>query len=334
MVLVTGGTGLIGSHLLFELAQNEEKVRAIYRNPKAIDKVLKLFRFYNDEQFQFLFDKIEWVSCDILDVVTLDDVIKGCSGVYHCAALVSFHRVDFHQLMKINREGTANIVNACLDNNIRKLAYVSSTAAIGGANIVDMVSEDLKWKQSETTSGYAISKYSAEKEVWRGVEEGLDVVIVNPSVVIGAGNWNESSLTIFKTIENGLKFYTNGANAFVDARDVAKTLSQLMKSEIKNERFLCIGENARFIDLFHLIAKRINKKAPSILVKPWLAGLTWRVAALISLLTGKKATITKESANSAFNVTKYANTKIKDALNYEFYTLEEMVDNAVKGRLL
>ncbi len=333
MVFVTGGTGLIGSHLLFELVQKEEKVRAIYRNPNAIDKVLKLFKYYNNDNSQFLFDKIEWVSCDILDVVTLDEVIKDCSDVYHCAALVSFHRNDFNQLMKINREGTANIVNACLDNNIRKLAYVSSTAAIGGANLADLVTEDLKWKQSENTSGYAISKYSAEKEVWRGVEEGLDIVIVNPSVVIGAGNWNESSLTIFKTIENGLKFYTSGSNAFVDARDVTKTLVQLMESEIKNERFLCVGENAKFIDLFHLISKRINKKPPYILVQSWLASLTWRVAALVSLLTGKRSTITKESATSAFNVTKYSNTKIKTALNHEFYTLEQMVDNAVNGRL-
>lgn len=333
MVFVTGGTGLIGSHLLFELVQKEEKVRAIYRNPNAIDKVLKLFKYYNNDNSQFLFDKIEWVSCDILDVVTLDEVIKDCSDVYHCAALVSFHRNDFNQLMKINREGTANIVNACLDNNIRKLAYVSSTAAIGGANLADLVTEDLKWKQSENTSGYAISKYSAEKEVWRGVEEGLDIVIVNPSVVIGAGNWNESSLTIFKTIENGLKFYTSGSNAFVDARDVTKTLVQLMESEIKNERFLCVGENAKFIDLFHLISKRIDKKPPYILVQSWLASLTWRVAALVSLLTGKRSTITKESATSAFNVTKYSNTKIKTALNHEFYTLEQMVDNAVNGRL-
>lgn len=333
MVFVTGGTGLIGSHLLFELVQKEEKVRAIYRNPNAIDKVLKLFKYYNNDNSQFLFDKIEWVSCDILDVVTLDEVIKDCSDVYHCAALVSFHRNDFNQLMKINREGTANIVNACLDNNIRKLAYVSSTAAIGGANLADLVTEDLKWKQSENTSGYAISKYSAEKEVWRGVEEGLDIVIVNPSVVIGAGNWNESSLTIFKTIENGLKFYTSGSNAFVDARDVTKTLVQLMESEIKNERFLCVGENAKFIDLFHLISKRIDKKPPYILVQSWLASLTWRVAALVSLLTGKRSTITKESATSAFNITKYSNTKIKTALNHEFYTLEQMVDNAVNGRL-
>lgn len=333
MVFVTGGTGLIGSHLLFELVQKEEKVRAIYRNPNAIDKVLKLFKYYNNDNSQFLFDKIEWVSCDILDVVTLDEVIKDCSDVYHCAALVSFHRNDFNQLMKINREGTANIVNACLGNNIRKLAYVSSTAAIGGANLADLVTEDLKWKQSENTSGYAISKYSAEKEVWRGVEEGLDIVIVNPSVVIGAGNWNESSLTIFKTIENGLKFYTSGSNAFVDARDVTKTLVQLMESEIKNERFLCVGENAKFIDLFHLISKRINKKPPYILVQSWLASLTWRVAALVSLLTGKRSTITKESATSAFNVTKYSNAKIKTALNHEFYTLEQMVDNAVNGRL-
>ncbi len=334
MVLVTGGTGLIGSHLLFELAQSDLQIRAIYRNDKAIDKVLKLFQFYNDKNAESLFKKIEWVECDILDIITLDEVMKGCTKVYHCAAFISYHKQDFNQLMKVNREGTANIVNACLENNIEKLAYVSSTAAIGGSTIVDVVTETTKWKQDGEESGYAISKYSAEKEVWRGVEEGLDVVIVNPCVVIGAGDWNESSLTIFKTIEKGLKFYTNGANAFVDARDVAKILQQLMNSEIKNERYLCIGENAKFIDLFKLIAKRINQKAPSILVRPWLAGLTWRITALISLLTGKKSSITKQTSKSAFNTTKYSNEKVKTALNYQFYNLEEMVENAVKGKLV
>lgn len=332
MILVTGGTGLLGSHLLFNLTEQGTPIKALYRNKKKCENVLKIFKFYDSINGQKRFDLIIWVECDVLDVVSLHEEMIGCQYVYHCAAIVSFHKTDFYDMMKTNRQGTANVVNSCLENNVLKLCYVSSTAAIGGEGEL-IISEETKWKQSPTTSGYSISKYSAEKEVWRGVEEGLDVVIVNPCVIIGAGDWNESSLTIFKTISGGLKFYTNGANAFVDVRDVSSIMVQLMKSTIKNERFLCISENTSFKKLFDQIALNLNKKSPSILIKPWLMGLTWRFIWLFTKLIGKKSAITRETARSAFGTTVYDNSKITKALNYKFHSLEEMVENAVKGKI-
>jgi len=332
MIFVTGGTGLLGSHLLFELTKSDTPVKAIFRNASTLETVKRVFQYYDKENGLTSFNSVRWVKCDVLDVVTLSEEMEGCSHVYHCAAIVSFHRRDFNKIMKVNREGTANVVNCALDLGIEKLCYVSSTAAIGNGSNDPIVTEETKWKQSPTTSGYSIAKYSAEKEVWRGIEEGLNAVIVNPCVIIGAGDWNESSMTMFKTVQNGLKFYTEGENAFVDARDIAEIMQKLMSSDIKNERFLCIGENAAFKTLFDKIAVRLNKKPPTILVKPWLMGITWRLMALISLLPKIKSPITQETARSAFGKTVYSNEKVKAALGFEFRGLDEMVENAVSGK--
>ena len=332
MIFVTGGTGLLGSHLLFELTKSATPVKAIFRNASKLEVVKRVFKFYDQQNGLERFNSIQWVNCDVLDVVTLAEEMEGSSHVYHCAAIVSFHRRDFNAIMKVNREGTANVVNCALDLGVEKLCFVSSTAAIGNGNNDPIVTEETKWKQSPTTSGYSIAKYSAEKEVWRGIEEGLNAVIVNPCVIIGAGDWNESSMTMFRTIDKGLKFYTEGENAFVDARDIAEIMQKLMLSDIQNERFLCIGENAAFKTLFDKIALRLNKKQPTILVKPWLMGITWRLMALISLLPRIKSPITQETARSAFGKTVYSNEKIKKALDFKFRTLDEMVENAVRGR--
>jgi len=330
MIFVTGGTGLLGSHLLFELTKSDTPVKAIFRNASKLEIVKRVFQYYDQQNGLTRFNSIQWVNCDVLDIVTLAEEMEGCTHVYHCAAIVSFHKRGFNTIMKVNREGTANIVNCALDLGIEKLCYVSSTAAIGNGNNDPIVTEQTKWKQSPTTSGYSITKYSAEKEVWRGIEEGLNAVIVNPCVIIGAGDWNESSMTMFKTVQNGLKFYTEGENAFVDARDIAVIMQKLMLSDIKNERFLCIGENTAFKTLFDKIAAQLNKKGPTILVKPWLMGITWRLMALISLLPKIKSPITQETARSAFGKTAYSNEKVKAALDFKFRGLDEMVENAVR----
>lgn len=335
MIFVTGGTGLVGSHLLVELAQKHDQITAIYRDPVKISTVEKLFHYYLGSAAAIYFKKINWEFCNVLDVPRLGELLPGHKTVYHCAAIVSFKRRDFSKMMKINREGTANMVNLSLDLGIEHFCYVSSTAAVGDKDISpnELVDEDGKWILTEETSGYAISKYSAEKEVWRGIEEGLKAVIVNPSVVIGAGDWKESSMVIFKTIANGLSFYSPGANAFVDARDVAKIMISLVQKGITGERFLCIGENASFLTLFTLIANRLNKKPPKYKVNYFLMSVVWRISVFWSAITFSSPTVTKSSALSAFNDKKFSNKKLVNELNYSFYTLKDSVDNAVKGRV-
>jgi nucleoside-diphosphate-sugar epimerase len=332
MVKVIGGTGLVGSHLLCELAKSETEIIASYRTRSKIDKVKKVFDFYFGEDSSGNWSKIKWQKVDVNDIVSLEDFINSGDEVYHCAALVSFSRKDFNQLMKINREGTTNIVNVCIDKNIKKLCYVSSTAAITGGD-VDSVSEESKWKRSDDTSAYSISKYGAEREVWRGIEEGLTAVIVNPCVILGAGDWNESSLTILKQIERGLSFYPPGANAIVDARDIAKCMVNLTKSEVKSERFLLIGENTTFKSLFDQIAMAMGKNKPKFSVG--LVGLTIAryLMGFWSFLRRKHTPITKDTVNSSLSTTVYSNDKIIKELNYTFFTLQDTIANALKGKI-
>lgn len=333
MILVTGGTGLLGGHLLIELTRNSTAVRAIYRDKNRLTQLEKLFQYYYGPVWKDHFERIEWVQGDILDLPSLENAMEGVDTIYHCAALVSFAKRDFFTLMKVNREGTANVVNTALYKGVKTLCYVSSTAAIGGQSDT-ITSESTKWKQSPKTSGYSISKYSAEKEVWRGVEEGLDCVIVNPCLIFGAGNWEESSLTIFRTIEKGLKFYTSGKNAIVDARDVAEIMVKLTNSEIRNERFLCIGENIAFKDLLSEVATQMGKKPPTINTPKWLLGMAWRISGFTAWIRGTKPAVTRDSARNAFHVMHYDASKVKDRLNFTFRPLSETIENSIKGRIV
>jgi len=333
MVLVTGGTGLLGSHVLFKLTSENGPIRALYRNPHRKDLVKSVFNYYDPENGSERYKKIEWFKGDILDIASLEEGMKNISLVYHCAGLVSFEKRKFNELMKVNREGTANVVNCCLSSGVEKLCHVSSTAALGGTP-TELIKEEVKWKKGPETSGYSISKYSAEKEVWRGIEEGLSAVIVNPSVIFGAGNWEESSLAIFRTVNKGLNFYTTGKNAFVDARDVADIMVQLMNSPIKNERFLCISENLHFKDLVEMIAKQLGKTPPQKAAPEWAMAIVWRMVWLISRLKGNSPTITKESASTAFKSMEYDNSKIIKALNFKFRTIADTIENTVNGRIL
>lgn len=332
MIFVTGGTGLVGSHLLVELTKKDVAITAIYRNKSKIETVKKVFDFYHKDAASQNFQKITWKKCDVLDVTLLEELMEGHKEVYHCAAIVSFKRRDFSKMIKINRYGTANMVNVALAVGINKFCYVSSTAAVGNKDIPsdELVDENGKWILTDQTSGYSVSKYSAEKEVWRGAEEGLNVAIVNPSIVFGAGDWNESSLLIFNTIKKGLRFYSPGSNAFVDARDVARIMVQLMEKNIFKDRFLCIGENAKFETVFTKIANKLGKKPPKYKVNKLLMGISWRLAVFWSVLTFSTPSITKSSAQSAFKRIKFSNKKIRETLNYEFYDLDEMIDNAVE----
>lgn len=330
MILVTGATGLLGTHVLIELSKRGESIRALKRPESDLDRVQSVFAFYFGTASSVYYDKIEWVDGDLLDIVSLENAVKNCNRVFHCAALVSFRRKDFKKLMKINKEGTANVVNVCLAEKTDHLCYVSSTAALGRSSGKDWYDESSKWESSPDNSGYAISKYSAECEVWRGIEEGLDAVIVNPSVIFGPGNWNEGSLTMFKVVRNGLRFYTSGVNGFVDARDVAFILAELSEKRIVNERFVVAGENLTYKILFEKIAVAFNVRPPSILVKPWMAALVWRIEGLLAFLFGKKPNVTRETARSSMKISQYNSDKIKQRLAFNFHSADNTIAHAVR----
>jgi dihydroflavonol-4-reductase len=321
MILVTGGTGFLGSYLLRKLVSVGEPVRALYR--KQIPSQL------SDIQ-----DKIEWVTGDITDVCALEDALVGVDRVYHCAAVVSFHPGAHAQMMKINVEGTANVVNLCLDAGVKKLVHVSSVAAIGRAKPEQIVDEDIEWVDSPNNSQYGVSKHLAEMEVWRGSAEGLDVAVVNPSIILGSGFWDDGSGMIIKNAWKEFPFYTDGVTGFVDVRDVAEIMVRLMNSDIKGQRYVIAAENWKYHDLFNELASQLGKKPPHIPVKPWLAEIVWRIEAVKTKLTGKKALLTKETARTAQLKVSYNNSKILKALpDFSFRPLKETVADMSKAYL-
>jgi len=323
MILVTGGTGLVGAHLLLHLLENGENVRAIYRKKNNIQKTKSLFQRYNKSA---LFDAIEWVHADILDVPSLEHAFVNITKVYHCAALISFDPKDENLLRKINIEGTANMVNFCLAKGVQKLCYVSSVAALGDLAAHETIrTEETEWNPEKHHSDYAISKYGAEMEIWRGQQEGLNVIIVNPGVIIGPGFEDQGSGQLIKKIKDGLTFYTLGSTGFVAVDDVVKNMYQLMESDISGERFILIAENIAFKTLFDTIADTLKVKRPSIEAKPFIMGITWRLYWIFSLFTQKTNNLSRDTARSFLSKDQYSNHKIKTTLNTSFIDVHQYI---------
>lgn len=315
MIFVTGGTGLVGSHILLKLSQQGSRFRALKRESSSLNICKKVFKYYNAIE---LYEKINWVEGDIIDIGSLEEAMQGCNMVLHCAAMVSFYPYDVDIMRKVNIEGTANVMNVALDSGIKRIGYVSSIAALGTNQNDLTINESCDFKLTKQVSNYAITKYLAEQEVWRASAEGIDVVVINPSVILGAGNWQTGSSQIFEKIYSGLKFYSTGSTGYVDVIDVAEILVKLLFSSAKNERYIVNGINLKYQDCFNKIAEVMRKPKATIKVTSFLKEFAWRIETVKSFLTGKKPLITKETANSAMSKKAYDSTKIKEFLSYEF----------------
>jgi nucleoside-diphosphate-sugar epimerase len=324
MNFIIGGTGLVGSHLLLELLNRREKVKVLKRSVSNTNQVLETFRFYTSNA-EKLFHDIEWVEGDILDFQAIELALENVSHVYHCAAMVSFSPKNKYHMLRTNVEGTANIVNACKRKPHIKLCFVSSIAAIGSAENNELIAETHMWKPGEQRSVYSISKFKSEMEVWRGIEEGLNAVIVNPSVIIGPGNWKKSSSAFFPLISNGMKYYTNGITGFVDVRDVVKIMVQLMKSEISGERFIVSSENRSFRELFATIAKYLNVKPPKYEATRSILLIGSFLDKIRSWITFSPRKISSDTISAAICKDCYSNKKVSDKLNYSFIPFETMI---------
>lgn len=328
MILVTGGTGLVGSHLLYKLLKTNNKIRAIYRREHKLALVKKVFSYYSADD-ESLFEQIEWVEADITDIPALQRAFQDIDYVYHCAAFVSFEPDKYHVLRKINIEGTANVVNLCLSHQVKKLCYVSSIAAIGHQqNPQQLITEDTNWNQDADNSVYAITKYGAEIEVWRGTQEGIDAVIINPGIIIGPGFWNSGgSSSLIKKIYKGMPYYTHGVTAYVDVDDVVRAMVLLMQSPIKNERFIVISENLSFKEFQQQTALALGVKPASKEATPLILGLGWRLDWLNRLLTGKRRRLSRQMTRSARSITKYDASKIKNALDFKFKPMQVSIED-------
>ncbi|HEY4147927.1 MAG TPA: NAD-dependent epimerase/dehydratase family protein [Chitinophagaceae bacterium] len=314
-VLVTGGTGFLGAYIIQELILKGWTVRAIRRGatqPAFIPEAI--------------WAKVEWVNCDILDVIGLGEAMEGMDAVVHSAAKLSFSRADRREMYHTNIEGTANVVNMALEQNIRRLVHVSSVAALGRTGNGETVTEKKPWEESKWNTRYAASKFRGEIEVWRSIGEGLPAVIVNPSTILGFGDWNHSSCTLFRSAWKEFPWYTEGVNGFVDVKDAAAAIVALLESDLVGERYILSSANWTFRQLFETMAAGFGKKPPSREATPLLAGIAWRSESLKSLFSGKPSILTRESARVAQSFTYFDNSKIVDALpDFQFTPLERTI---------
>jgi nucleoside-diphosphate-sugar epimerase len=317
MILVTGGSGLVGTELIKQLLAQGKKVKAIYNKTP-------LTAFNNENLCS--------VKCDILDVIRLQEIMEGITHVYHCAAIVSFNKKNIDQLYAVNINGTTNVVNTSTAAGVKKLVHVSSVSALGRLKGAQCVTEEIMWTEEDNQNIYGKSKFLAEMEVWRGIGEGLHAVIVNPSVILGGHNWNTGSTKIFKTAFEEFPWFTEGVTGFVDVRDVAKAMILLMESEIINQRFILNAENVSYKNVFTEIATSFGKKTPYKKVTPFIASLIWRMEALKSYFTGKEYLLNKETVEKALAKVYFDNTKIKKSIpGFLFRPINETIKDTCEA---
>ena len=311
MIFVTGASGLVGSHLIQSLLEKGLNVRAMYRNTIPVFKGA---------------ENVNWVKGDILEVSSLYEAMQGVRKVYHCAAIVAFTPKQADAMLQANVEGTANVVNACIENQIQKLVYVSSVAALGRIREDAPVDETMNWTPETSNSIYGKSKYLAEMEVWRGMGEGLNVAIVNPVIILGAGDWNKGSSEIFKSAYDEFPWYTKGISGFVDVLDVVAAMQLLMESDVQGQRFIISGANVEYKEVFTRIANAFGKRPPYKQVTPLLAAIVWRLEAIKGMITGKAPLLTKETAATAQAVVHFDNTKFLKAFpEFKYHTIQETI---------
>lgn len=320
MLLVTGATGFLGAQLVIQLLQTETKIRCIKRSTSTIPPKLEALNH-----------KIEWLNADCLDICDLETAFIGITKVYHCAAMVSLNAANKAKMLRNNVEGTVNIVNLCLANGVQKLIHVSSIAALGKSKNGELITENHYWDAFDINNGYAISKYLSEMEVWRGIEEGLNAVIVNPSVILGVDAGPQGTQTIFTTVKNNLKFYTSGGSGFVHVNDVARCMIFLGNSQITAQRYIINSQNYTYKTLVQQIAVAFGIAAPTKLASPFMLGIAWRLSNIKSWFTNGEAKITKDMATFASTLEAYDNQKIKNLINFNFIPVNQTIVEVAKS---
>ncbi|HBR55748.1 MAG TPA: NAD-dependent epimerase [Flavobacteriaceae bacterium] len=322
MILVTGGTGLVGSHLLYFLLKKGEKVRAIHRKNSDLHIVEKVCNYYQGD-YASIATQLEWFEANITDIPILTEAFEGVTHVYHAAAYVDFNPKNYHKLKKANIEGTANVVNLCLEKKVEKLCYVSSIATLGNAIGNEVLTEETYWNPEAKNSVYAITKYGAEMEVWRGTQEGLQAVIVNPGVILGEGLWHKGSGSIVTRVSKGLNYYTSGGIGLVDVRDVVRAMLLLMESATTNERFILVAANKSYRYFLTALATHLGTQAPTKNIARWklsvFSGIDW----FFSTLFGTKRKLLRTHVNSLYTFDTYDGSKIEEVLSFSYTPLSE-----------
>lgn len=333
MNLVTGATGIIGSHVVLKLLQNNQKVIACKQKTSQLSKVENLFAYYTTDSKK-LFEKITWVDLDICDIFSIEEILEGVNVVYHCAGMVSFNKKDKKNIYNVNEIGTRNIVNACLNKKIITLCHVSSISTINNLDYAFPLNESVFWKKSGKESDYAISKYNAEREVWRGIEEGLNAVIVNPGVVLSPGFWHQSSSKLFNLGFRGNKFYTTGSTGYVSAEDLSIIMLDLVKNRFFSNRYIVVENNYTFQQIFNMIQKNFNKPLPYFKVSITTLKILSKIESIICFFSGRAKILTKPMIYSAFSKQLYSNIKVKTDCLIEFTPIDLVIKRICEKYLI
>lgn len=326
MILVTGATGLVGAHLLAKLLKTEKRVRALYRSKEKQVLTKTILSYYFGEKTPAVFEKIEWDQADITDVPALTKAFEGVTRVFHCAGKIDHDPKNFKTLRKINIEGTANVVNLCLSFKVKKLCYVSSIASLGKPLTRSKITENDFLEHDSTQSVYALTKFGGEMEVWRGSQEGLPVIIVNPGVIIGPGNWGAGSGLLFSKIYKGLRFSFSKTTGFVAVEDVSNAMIALMEKNVQNERYILVSENCTFEKVISKVAQALGKPAPKRKLKPWMVACGWFFQCVGSVFFNTKRQLTRSDIRGLFKSSVYDNTKIKAEIGIYFIPVSEAIE--------
>jgi nucleoside-diphosphate-sugar epimerase len=329
MILVTGGTGLVGSHLLYLLLKEGNKVRAIHRKGSNLNIIDKVFSYYTEDTTTLL-KNLEWCEANIIDIPSLTAAFEDITHVYHAAAYIDFNPKNYTKLKKVNIEGTANVVNLSISNSVKKLCFVSSIATLGdvvGSNVLD---EETQWNPEAKNSVYAITKYGAEMEVWRGSQEGLNAVIVNPGIILGEGLWHKGSGGIVKRVSKGLKYYTTGSIGVVDVKDVIKAMVTLMNSNIKNRRFILVAENRTYKNFLGCLAEKLGLQKPSKEIAKWKLVVFSKIEWFISFFFGTKRKLLRTHVDTLYKCDTYDGSAITEAVSFNYTSLEKTMERVTQ----
>ncbi len=317
-VLVTGANGLLGSHILRDLLDQGYSNLYGYIRPQSDLSLVDDIK-----------DKVTWMYGDLLDIFALESAMKNVSVVIHSAGMVSYNLRKTDEIYSTNETGTANVVNTALALNIDKLVHISSIAALGRDKQAAVINENVKWNNSPNNTIYAKSKYLAEQQAWRGYFEGLPVTILNPSIILGVGNWDLTSLKFLPKIEKGNKFYPLGGTGYVDVKDVAALSTLSINHKYDGERYIVSSQNLTFKEFFDQVSKALGTKPPSIKVNSFLAGIGWRIDWVKSLLFGTEPILTKETVINASKISQYENSKSVDQFGFVYRDIDKTIEEMV-----
>lgn len=316
-IFVTGATGFLGSYIVRQLLVD------------GYDDITCLTRCNSPTELTSdFYDKVRWVMGDILDVPFLSDQLQGVDCIIHAAAIVTFSTKDKKKMIQTASDGTANLVNIAMDCGVQKFVHISSISAIGRRKPEEDISEKMMFSHSKYDTTYGLSKFLAEQEVWRAHAEGLNVTILNPSMILGAGKWTSSSVQIFSKVKKGISYYPSGTNGWVDVRDVAKATVMCVSEQHDGERFIISAENLSYQTVLQTIAKELKVKGPEKKVNLNLAGILWRLDAIRSFITGKNPVITKETIQSTSVIARYDYSKSKEMLGINYRSIKNCIQES------